>query len=252
MNRQGIGQLARILVDQLLLPGREMQKPSLSYISLSLSDEGYAFPVEVCSRFGQALVEGDLRLVVVLWLATSCLVAWEPFIKAGNLVLQPCLCSNLGYENLVEMLDELAATLASIQEFMVGMSKSLDHCETTPPPIATVPPPIVPTTNDTRLVDQRDGIPMASFPTKVHMLDIKHYNEIGYPKIHLRLYGIVLEATRQRPDKFISSFVSCWRAKVVGMVDWPKEQDHIDMVLRTYNRGLIDVSWAFHSRISRV
>ena len=134
---------------------------------------------------------------------------------------------------------------------------------------------------------------MASFPTKVHMLDIKHYNEIGYPKIHLRLYGIVvrahrlddgqlvvifpmslsgatqrqfalvkpsrlrtwndvahefftqfasnvdidvsirqLEATRQRSDKFISSFVSCWRAKVVGMVDWPKEQNHIDMVLR--------------------
>ncbi|RVW23890.1 hypothetical protein CK203_094667 [Vitis vinifera] len=102
------------------------------------------------------------------------------------------------------MLDELAATLASIQEFMVGMSKRVshsipfhlsDHCETAPPPIATVPPPIVPTTNDTRLVDQK-------------------------------------EATRQRSDKFISSFVSCWRAKVVGMVDWPKEQNHIDMVLR--------------------
>ena len=28
------------------------------------------------------------------------------------------------------MLDELAATLASIQEFMVGMSKSLDQIET--------------------------------------------------------------------------------------------------------------------------
>ena len=34
-----------------------------------------------------------------------------------------------------------------------------------------------------------------------------------------------LEATRQRSDESISSFVSCWRAKVVGMIDRPKEQD---------------------------
>ena len=33
-----------------------------------------------------------------------------------------------------------------------------------------------------------------------------------------------LEATRQMPNKSISSFVSCWRAKVAGMIDWsPKE-----------------------------
>ena len=32
-----------------------------------------------------------------------------------------------------------------------------------------------------------------------------------------------LEATRQRPDESISSFVSRWRAKVAGMIDRPKE-----------------------------
>ena len=41
-----------------------------------------------------------------------------------------------------------------------------------------------------------------------------------------------LEATRQRPDESISSFVNRWRPKVVGMIDQPKEQDQIDMVLR--------------------
>ena len=32
-----------------------------------------------------------------------------------------------------------------------------------------------------------------------------------------------LEATRQRPDESISSFVSRWRANVAGMIDRPKE-----------------------------
>ncbi|XP_034693534.1 uncharacterized protein LOC117920231 [Vitis riparia] len=41
-----------------------------------------------------------------------------------------------------------------------------------------------------------------------------------------------LEATRQRPEESIPSFVTRWRAKVAGMVDRPKEQDQIDMVLR--------------------
>ncbi|RVW15702.1 hypothetical protein CK203_075321 [Vitis vinifera] len=41
-----------------------------------------------------------------------------------------------------------------------------------------------------------------------------------------------LETTRQRPDESISSFVTRWRAKVAGMINRPKEQDQIDMVLR--------------------
>ena len=32
-----------------------------------------------------------------------------------------------------------------------------------------------------------------------------------------------LEATRQRPDEFMYSFVSRWRANVAGMIDRPKE-----------------------------
>ena len=42
-----------------------------------------------------------------------------------------------------------------------------------------------------------------------------------------------LKATKQRSDKSISSFINFWRAKVVGMVDRPKEQDQIDMVLQS-------------------
>ena len=97
----------------------------------------------------------------------------------------------------LEMSNELATTLASIQEFMVGMSRRLDqiesshqdyhpvdintdeivshaslivqvlrprtshgvsfhlsnHYETAPPLVAIVPPPIVPITDDTKLVE---------------------------------------------------------------------------------------------------
>ncbi|KAL6322025.1 hypothetical protein AAG906_003167 [Vitis piasezkii] len=141
--------------------------------------------------------------------------------------------------------------------------------------------------------DDRDGIPAASLPAKFRMPDIERYSGIGCPKIHLRLYSIVIrahriddaqlvaifpmslnratqrwfasvepsrvrtwedvaheflthfafsididvsrrefEATRQRPNESISSFVSRYRAKVVGMIDRSKEQDQIDMVLR--------------------
>ncbi|RVW27799.1 hypothetical protein CK203_102627 [Vitis vinifera] len=67
------------------------------------------------------------------------------------------------------MSDELATTLASIQEFMAGMTgvlplgtshsvpfHLLDHCETILPHAATVSLPITTTTNDTRLVEKEE------------------------------------------------------------------------------------------------
>ncbi|KAL6342765.1 hypothetical protein AAG906_016599 [Vitis piasezkii] len=181
-----------------------------------------------------------------------------------------------------------------------------DHYETIPPPTVTVPPPMVPTIEDTRLAEQeakverlesmmrqirlqdggltwddRDGIPAASLPAKFRMPDIERYSGIGCPKIHLRLYSTVMRAhgiddaqlvalfpmslsgaaqrwfasvepSRLRTwedvarefltqfafsadidaEESISSFVTRWRAKVAGMIDRPKEQDQIDMVLR--------------------
>ncbi|RVW58297.1 hypothetical protein CK203_057474 [Vitis vinifera] len=196
-------------------------------------------------------------------------------------------------DSSVEMSDELASTLASIQEFMAGTAQTrppgvslgtpfhlADHYETIPPPTVTVPPPMVPTIEDTRLAEQeakverlesmmrqirlqdggltwddRDGIPAASLPAKFRMPDIELEQLRWFASVEpsrLRTWEDVarefltqfafsadidvsrreLEATRQRPEESISSFVTRWRAKVAGMVDRPKEQDQIDMVLR--------------------
>ena len=42
--------------------------------------------------------------------------------------------------------------------------------------------------------NDRDGVPAASLPTKFCMPDIERYSGIGCPKIHLRLYNIVMRA----------------------------------------------------------
>ena len=42
--------------------------------------------------------------------------------------------------------------------------------------------------------NDRDDIPTASLPTKFRMPDIEIYSGIGCPKIHLRLYSIVMRA----------------------------------------------------------
>ncbi|RVW78968.1 hypothetical protein CK203_052367 [Vitis vinifera] len=153
------------------------------------------------------------------------------------------------------MSNELASTLASIQEFMAGVSRRLDWIESSRQDhylinISTneTVPRSSQTTQDGGLTwDDRDGIPAASLLAKFHMPDIERYSGIGCPKIPLRLYNTVmraheiddaqledvahefltrfsfnadidvsiqeLEATRQRLDEPISSFVSRWRAK---------------------------------------
>ncbi|KAL6316098.1 hypothetical protein AAG906_015614 [Vitis piasezkii] len=91
--------------------------------------------------------------------------------------------SHQSSDNSVKMSNELASTLTSIQEFMVGVSRRLDqieiphasqtthalppraslgtpfhlayHYETIPPPTVTVPPSMVPTIDDTRLAEQK-------------------------------------------------------------------------------------------------
>ena len=80
-------------------------------------------------------------------------------------------------------------------------------------------PPIVPTIDNTRLVEQearverlesrmrqirlqdagltwdnRDVIPTASLPAKFRMPDIERYSGIGCPKIHLRLYDTIMRS----------------------------------------------------------
>ncbi|RVW13263.1 hypothetical protein CK203_111557 [Vitis vinifera] len=72
----------------------------------------------------------------------------------------------------------------------------LDHCETAPPPIATVSPPIVTTIDDTRLAKQeaRDNILTASLAAKFRMPYIERYSGINCPKIYLRLYNTVMKA----------------------------------------------------------
>ncbi|RVW25081.1 hypothetical protein CK203_116139 [Vitis vinifera] len=211
--------------------------------------------------------------------------------------------SYLSSDSSVEMSDELASTLASIQEFMAGTTQAIpprvslgtpfhltDHYETIPPPTVIVSLPLVPTIEDTRLAEQeakverlesmmrqirlqdggltwddRDGIPAASCPPSfacqtlslvaLFPMSLSGAAQRWFASVEpsrLRTWEDVarefltqfafsadidvsrreLEATRQRSDESISSFVTRWRAKVVGMIDRPKEQDQIDMVLR--------------------
>ncbi|KAL6345147.1 hypothetical protein AAG906_013631 [Vitis piasezkii] len=86
--------------------------------------------------------------------------------------------------------DHLASTLASIQEFMVGVSRRLDQIESSrqdPHPAGMVTDETIPHASQTRRHTA------ASLPAKFRMPDIKRYG-IGCPKIHLRLYSTVMRA----------------------------------------------------------
>ncbi|RVW62483.1 hypothetical protein CK203_063902 [Vitis vinifera] len=137
-------------------------------------------------------------------------------------------------DSSVEMSDELASTLASIQEFMAGVSRRLDQIESSrqdPHPAGMVTDETIPHASQTAQAipprvslgysiaeqeakverlesmmrqirlqdggltwDDRDGIPAASLPAKFRMPDIERYSGIGCPKIHLRLYSTVMRA----------------------------------------------------------
>ncbi|KAL6310559.1 hypothetical protein AAG906_015297 [Vitis piasezkii] len=70
---------------------------------------------------------------------------------------------------------------------------------------------------------------------------------IGCPRIHLRLYNLVirahgldeaqmimeLEALRQRPDETVTSFISRWREKIAQIIDRPSERDQISMIMKS-------------------
>ncbi|KAL6350423.1 hypothetical protein AAG906_004374 [Vitis piasezkii] len=101
--------------------------------------------------------------------------------------------------------------------------------------------------DDSSVWDDLEGMPMASLPSKFRMLDIERYTDIGCPRIHLRLYNTgmrahgldesqmislfplslsgaaqhwkELEALRQRSDKSVFSFISCWRWKIAEIID---------------------------------
>ncbi|RVW67952.1 hypothetical protein CK203_064371 [Vitis vinifera] len=195
-------------------------------------------------------------------------------------------------DSSVEMSDELASTLASIQEFMAGVSRHLDQIESSrqdPQPVGMVIDETVPHASQTaqaipprvsleakverlesmmRQIRLQDGDPLeaiqhghestwiddaqlvALFPMSLSGAAQRWFASVESSR--LRTWEDVarefltqfafsadidvsrreLEATRQRPEESISSFVTRWRAKVAGMVDRPKEQDQIDMVLR--------------------
>ncbi|RVX02939.1 hypothetical protein CK203_023146 [Vitis vinifera] len=127
--------------------------------------------------------------------------------------------------------------------------------------------------------DDLEGMPMASLPAKFRMPDIERYTDIGCPRIHLRLYSMVmrahgldesqmitlfplslnvsrreLKALRQRADESISSFIS----RLLGTWSGVPFIDFGSLVLALYDvedgisrvlpvRGLLGVISRFHS-----
>ena len=55
-----------------------------------------------------------------------------------------------------------------------------------------------------------------------------------------------LEAMRQDLEETVTSFISCWREKIVQMVDRPSEREQISMLMRSlqpkYSRYLMGFS----------
>nr|CAN82030.1 hypothetical protein VITISV_028549 [Vitis vinifera] len=181
-------------------------------------------------------------------------------------------------DSSVEMSDELASILASIKEIEssrqdphpVGMvtdetvphasqtAQALlprvslgtpfhlaDHYETIPPPTIIVSPPMVPTIEDTRLAEQERWFASVEPSRLCTWEDVAHefLTQFAF-NTSIDVSRRVLKATRQRLDESISSFVSRWRANVAGMIDQPKEQDQIDMDLKSLVHAAFSVKEA--------
>ncbi|RVW55867.1 hypothetical protein CK203_104110 [Vitis vinifera] len=76
--------------------------------------------------------------------------------------------------------------------------------------------------------DDPDDVPVATLPISFRMPDIERYMGVGCPRIHLRLYSIVMRALEleflgQRSDESVSSFISRWREKAAEMIERPKK-----------------------------
>ncbi|RVW88467.1 hypothetical protein CK203_043917 [Vitis vinifera] len=85
-----------------------------------------------------------------------------------------------------------------------------DHCETAPPFAATVLSPIVTTIDDTRLADQeaklRDGLPQLSLRDFALGRTVAEFlTQLAF-SANIDVSRRELEATRQRPNEFISYF----------------------------------------------
>ena len=60
--------------------------------------------------------------------------------------------------------------------------------------------------DNSTILDDLEGILVASLPAKFRMLDIKRYTSVGYPRIHLRLYSTVMKAHGLDESQMISLF----------------------------------------------
>ncbi|RVW36349.1 hypothetical protein CK203_109774 [Vitis vinifera] len=155
------------------------------------------------------------------------------------------------------MSDELASTLASIQEFMARTAQVFphrishgipfhlsDHCESTPPPTATVLPLIVTTTNDTRLTEQeaRSTVMRAHGIDEAQLVALFPMSLSGAAQ---RWFASVeplrLRTWEDVAHEFLTQFAFSVDIDVAGMIDRLKEQDQIDMVLQNLQPSVKEV-----------
>ncbi|RVW29020.1 hypothetical protein CK203_088882 [Vitis vinifera] len=129
--------------------------------------------------------------------------------------------------------------MASIQEALASLDQRIDGQQAQQVPSQdgaqydpTVPPPPPPSqleqglrqlkTSDRAITwEDFDGVSVASLPAKFRMSDIERYTGIGCPRIHLRLYSMVMRAHGLDEPQMITLFplslsgaAQCWFASL--------------------------------------